>query len=74
MNNFRAPPIPAKANTTSSVYIGSTISAPNMKAIIHSMARVLRNQIQDDLDAHKKFPKDHNLQFFNEEKYISERP
>ena len=37
------------------------------------MAKVIHKQIKNDTESNKKFPKEHGLQFFNEEKYIKDR-
>jgi len=41
------PPV-GKCNTTSTMYISSTISAPDMKFIIKAIARLLNNKIEED--------------------------
>jgi len=37
--------IDRKANTTSSMYITSTISAPNVKSIVRAISTILHSQI-----------------------------
>ncbi|KRX10385.1 hypothetical protein PPERSA_10484 [Pseudocohnilembus persalinus] len=65
-------PLPKNYNTTSSIYIRSTIHKPDMKLILKAMAQVINEQMISDYQ--KTFPRDHILQYFNEEKYIKEKP
>lgn len=66
-------PIQGKCNTTSTMYVDQTITAPNMKSLIKSMSLVILQQIHDDQTRKLKI-KNNNLKVFDEEKYISEKP
>jgi len=63
-----------KANTTSSLYISSTITSPNVKSIIQAVATILHSQMLEDQNSGKKLAPGSDLYFFSEEKYISEKP
>jgi len=62
------------ANTTSSLYINSTISAPNVKAIIQAVSTILHSQMLEDRESGKEVPSGSDLYYFSEEKYIEEKP
>ncbi|CAK92817.1 unnamed protein product (macronuclear) [Paramecium tetraurelia] len=62
------------SNTTSSMYIKSTISNPNVKSIIQAVSTILHSQMQEDQEQGKQIPKTSELYFFSEEKYIEEKP
>lgn len=62
------------SNTTGSMYINSSITKPNVKSIIQSVATILHSQLIEDQEAGKDIPKESDLQFFSEEKYIDEKP
>lgn len=66
--------IDRKANTTSSMYISSTLSAPNVKSIIQAVSTILHSQILDDIQSKEELQPDSELFFFSEEKYINEKP
>eukprot|EP00355_Strombidium_rassoulzadegani_P008650 CAMPEP_0168614850 /NCGR_PEP_ID=MMETSP0449_2-20121227/4196_1 /TAXON_ID=1082188 /ORGANISM="Strombidium rassoulzadegani, Strain ras09" /LENGTH=219 /DNA_ID=CAMNT_0008655561 /DNA_START=80 /DNA_END=739 /DNA_ORIENTATION=+ len=57
-----------------SMYIGSTISKPNVDSIINAVATILHSQMLEDQNQGKKIEKDSELFFFSEEKYIQEKP
>jgi len=43
-------PLPQKCNTTSSIYIRSTIHKPDMKTILKAMSKVIKEQMLTDND------------------------
>lgn len=61
-------------NTTSSLHISSTITAPNVKSIIQAVSTIIHSQLLEDMGLGKKIPEDSDLFFFSEEKYIKEKP
>jgi hypothetical protein len=68
------PIIDRKANTITSMYIGSTIAKPNVEAIINAVATILHSQMLEDQSAGKTISEKSDLYFFSEEKYIKEKP
>lgn len=72
------PPKPVEerkyANTTSSLFIDSTISSPNVLKIIQSVATILNSQMLEDKQGTNSINKKSDLYFFSEEKYIEEKP
>jgi len=52
----------------------STISQPNVKAIIHAIATILHSQMLEDQSSGKELNPNSELYFFSEEKYIKEKP
>ena len=62
------------SNTTSSMYIASTITAPNVKSIIQAVSTILHSQMVEDESSGKQIEQGSDLQFFSEEKYIDEKP
>ena len=78
-----------KSSTMNSMYIGSTISKPNVESIINAVATILHSQMLEvslmdflviilfwfqDQNQGKKIEQDSELFFFSEEKYILEKP
>ena len=66
--------IDRKSNTTSSMYISSTLTAPNVKSIFQAVSTILHSQILDDIQSKEDIDPDSELFFFSEEKYINEKP
>ena len=62
------------ANTTSSLYIDSTISNPNVFRIIQAVSTILNSQILEDKNTDGGVNTKSDLYFFSEEKYIEEKP
>lgn len=56
------------------MYISTTISNPNVESIISAVATILHSQMMEDMGQNKKVPESSDLFFFNEEKYIKEKP
>lgn len=56
------------------MYIKSTITNPNVKAIIQAVSTILHSQMIEDESSGKKIEPDSDLMFFSEEKYIDEKP
>lgn len=63
-----------KSSTMNSMYIGSTISKPNVESIINAVATILHSQMLEDQNQGKKIEQESELFFFSEEKYILEKP
>jgi len=61
-------------NTTGSIYIKSSITAPNVKSIIQAVSTILHSQMLEDQGSGKDLVPDSDLYFFSEEKYIKEKP
>lgn len=62
------------ASTTSSLFITSTITAPNVKSIIQAVSTILHSQMLEDQANGKEIPEASELYYFSEEKYIKEKP
>lgn len=62
------------SNTTSTVKLENTISKPDAKKIINSVATILHSQMVEDSATPRKIDENSDLFFFSEEKYIKERP
>jgi len=62
------------ANTTGSMYISSTITAPNVKSIIQAVSTILHSQMLEDQGSGKELIPGSDLYYFSEEKYIKEKP
>jgi len=52
----------------------STITQPNVKAIIRAIATILHSQMLEDQNSGKELNPNSDLYFFSEEKYIQEKP
>ncbi|KRX00851.1 Cyclin-like protein [Pseudocohnilembus persalinus] len=62
------------SSTTGSMYVTSLITSPNVKSIIQAVSTILHSQMLEDQDSGKDIPKNSDLYFFSEEKYIEEKP
>eukprot|EP00742_Colponemidia_sp_Colp-10_P004789 GILJ01005109.1.p1 GENE.GILJ01005109.1~~GILJ01005109.1.p1 ORF type:complete len:277 (-),score=25.67 GILJ01005109.1:64-840(-) len=63
-----------KSNTTSSIYVSSTISAPNVQNLIRAVSTILHDQIQEDETVGTRVQTHEDLFVFSEEKYIRQKP
>jgi len=63
-----------KSNSTSTIMLQSTMSSPNVKLIIQSVATLIYSNIIEDMNEGKVIPINSELYFFSEEKYIAENP
>lgn len=63
-----------KSSSTSTLYLASTISSPNVKLTIKAVATILQSQLIEDMELGKKISPKSDLYYFSEEKYISESP
>jgi len=61
------------ANTTSSLYIESTISNPRIGKIIEAISTIINSQMQEDKDS-ENISRNSELYPFCEDKYIEEKP
>ena len=68
------PIVDHKSSTTSSIMIGSTITKPDVKSMIHAVATIFQSQMMEDGSVGKQIMSQSDLYFFCEEKYISEKP
>ncbi len=71
---YSEPLIDHKSSTTSSIMVGSTITKPDVKSMIHAVATILQSQMMEDGSVGKQIMSHSDLYFFCEEKYISEKP
>ena len=63
-----------KFNSTSTLYVNSTISAPNVNSIIQAVATIIHSQVLEDTAQGRLVSPSSDLYYFSEEKYISEHP
>jgi len=63
-----------KYNSTSTLYVSSTISAPNVNSIIQAVATIIHSQVLEDTTLARLVDPTSDLYFFSEEKYISQHP
>jgi len=63
-----------KSSTINSMYIGTTISKPNVESIISAVATILHSQMLEDFGQNTQISSDSELFYFSEEKYIQEKP
>ena len=63
-----------KASSTSSLYIDSTLLFPDVENVFSAAAALIHHQIKDSPDVGAQLLKHEQLQYFSEEKYISEHP
>jgi hypothetical protein len=63
-----------KSNSTSSIYISSTINSPNVDAMIKAVATIIQSQLIEDIQLGKSVLPSSDLFYFSEEKYIKENP
>jgi hypothetical protein len=63
-----------RSSTTSSVYANSTISTPNVRVIIQSVATIIHSQMLEDISQGREIDPSSDLYSFSEEKYIRQNP
>ncbi len=63
-----------KASSTSSLYIGSTITSPNIHSIVRVVALYLSPKISADPKVGADITSNNNFCYFSEEKYTVENP
>ena len=63
-----------KSCSTSSVFLNSTINAPNVKLLIKAVATLLHSNLMEDIQDEKTIHPKSDLYYFSEEKYINESP
>ena len=63
-----------KANSTATLFVNSTITAPNVNTIIQAVATIIHSQMLEDMVEGKLLEPMSDLYFFSEEKYIHENP
>ena len=63
-----------KANSTATLFVNSTITAPNVNTIIQAVATIIHSQMLEDIGEGKQINSQSDLFFFSEEKYIRENP
>ena len=63
-----------KSNSTSSIFLSSTINTPNVKIMIKAVATILQSQLIEDMQLGKTVSSSSDLFYFSEEKYIEESP
>lgn len=63
-----------RSSTTSSVYANSTISTPNVRVIIQSVATIIHSQMLEDMSQGREIDPSSDLYSFSEEKYIRQNP
>ncbi len=63
-----------KCCSTSSVFLNSTINAPNVKLLIKAVATLLHSNLMEDIQDEKTIHPKSDLYHFSEEKYINENP
>jgi len=68
------PVIEKKASSTSSLYIGSTITTPNVKSILRTIAAFLAPKISSDREYMSAMLEHPDFSYFCEDKYIIENP
>lgn len=63
-----------KSSSTSSIFLDTTISKPNVKSMIKAVATILQSQLNEDMNLGKQISPKSDLYYFSEEKYVSEYP
>ena len=63
-----------KSSSSSSIFLDTTISTPEVKDIIKAVAILLKTQLNEDSTMTKTLSKESNLYYFSEEKYIEDFP
>ncbi len=66
--------VDVKSITLNSIRAGSTVDKPNIDLIINAVSTILHSQLIEDQGNVKVIPKESELFFFSEEKYILEKP
>jgi hypothetical protein len=63
-----------KSCSSSSIYLSSTITQPNVKLLIKAVATILQSQLIEDMQLGKTISTKSDLYYFSEDKYINEFP
>jgi len=63
-----------KSSSTSSIFLASTISSPNVKMIIKSVSMIIQSQLLEDIQLGKTVTSKSDLFYFSEEKYVGDSP
>jgi hypothetical protein len=63
-----------KSNSTSSIFLSSTISSPNVKQMIKAVSMILQSQLLEDMQLGKTVSPKSDLYYFSEDKYVLESP
>lgn len=63
-----------KSSSTGHIMVSSTISNPDVKLLIKGVATLLHSNILEDIEDEKKIEPNSDSYYFDEEKYIAERP
>jgi hypothetical protein len=63
-----------KSNSTSSIFLSSTINSPNVKQMIKAVSMILQSQLLEDMQLGKTVSTKSDLYFFSEDKYVLESP
>jgi len=63
-----------KSNSTSSIFLTSTINSPDIKSLIKAVATILQSQLIEDIQLGKNISSRSDLYYFSENKYIDEFP
>jgi hypothetical protein len=63
-----------KSCSTSSIYLSSSISSPNVDLLIKSVSTIIHSQLIEDMQLGKTVSIKSDLYYFSEEKYVNESP
>ena len=63
-----------KCSSTSSIFLDTIITKPNVKEIIKAVATILQSQLNEDMNLGKQISPKSDLYYFSEEKYVNEYP
>jgi hypothetical protein len=63
-----------KSNSTSSIFLSSTINSPNVKQMIKAVSMILQSQLLEDMQLGKTVSTKSDLYYFSEDKYVLESP
>lgn len=65
-------PKKSRSSSTSSIFLDTTVSSPDVKNMIKAVAIILQTQLSEDTNLGKNISKESDLYFFSEDKYIEE--
>ena len=63
-----------RSSSSSSIFLDTTMSSPNVKNTIKAVAILLKTQLNEDCTITKTISKESDLYYFSEEKYIEDFP
>jgi hypothetical protein len=63
-----------KSSSSSSIFLDTTVSTPNIKHMINAVATIIETQLKEDMNLGKNISKESDLYYFCEEKYIELYP